>query len=551
MFLKNHVYWFSFVALFLIILFILLFFLFGGFRKLRDKDPQPHGLDWGLGVVLIFVTLAMTGLCIGAILLRSSPNPSAEDRLIEMQGITLTITGAAIALLSILTTIQNFDREKKSKQLEIEIRQQLDRRFTEQDTTIQTQENNIWDKIDSEFTKQNAKLKSLENDIIERRKQLDREFMKSKVDLKQQKEEYLRLNEELRKTIRALFDCNMDDEIHRLIRIEKFKETLEKNPNNADVALALIDTLAFKSADKPSERQQEDNEMIIQIADRILDNNRLDPQERANLELKKADACYENGKQYESAGENDKAKEYMDKAQYIFEELLKSSIVPKSLDSYIAGHLGQCYFWQFSVSDKKDIAMLDKSIEYYNRSLIIQPGNVRRLNSLAVSLHNKMRLIEDKDNKIEGLLQVKEEYEKVINADPSKERPWLNVASVNADIIHEMLGINPRENRFQKIPILSAADLMKILELYDNGIEHLEKAMMINPGMVNIYYIHADLDNCKALITKNKELLNNARRYLEIAEKLDRDNRVVKMIWALYKHVESELVKTKNKTNAF
>lgn len=493
-------------------------------REQRSKEPQPLG--WGMGALIIFVTIAVTGIAIGALLFRNSVKTTDVDRLINMQGITLAITGAAVSIISIISALQNYDREKKSKELQ--------------------------DKVEKSIQDSKASINNSLKIIKERQKALDtsvHEGLKHNVEqintfgkaIEDQNKENKKLNDDLRENIRVLFDSNSEDDVHLRIRIANYRRTLEKNPRNLNVGLALIDALARRSSSESDQEQKIDNDTIIKIVDEFLQSD-LESLEWINLQIKKGNACYENGKLSALSGDNRKAKEYMEQAQNIFRELLNSDNVPKELTGYLAGYLGLCYFWQYTASGKTDVKSLDESIRLYDKCIVDNPKDAKILNSRAVSYQNKARMKKDKSAKIDALLQVREEYEKAIVADPTREKAWLNIASVEADVLHLMLGIDPRDGNYDSYVEISWDDKLQAKGLYDDGIDHLEKAMIINPGFVNLYYVHADLSCCMALISNESYILPDAKRRLEYARLLDPSNRVVTQIIQLYNWTASKLV---------
>ena len=76
--------------------------------------------------------------------------------------------------------------------------------------------------------------------------------------------------------------------------------------------------------------------------------------------------------------------------------------------------------------------------------------------------------------------------------------------------------------------------------LHEVGIDHIEKSMMLNPGFVNLYYVHADLDCCMSLLDASKDAaldrLRDAKRRLEYGLLLDRYNKVLHQIINLFNH---------------
>ena len=507
--------------------------LSGRIRERRGKEPQPVGM--GMGAIIITVVVGMTALCIAMLLLRQSGSASDVSRLIDMQGITLAITGAAIALISVLSTLQNYDREKKSKEIEAELRERVEKL----DRDIRDQSEKLQGDIQREMAGQRRQIESSLGMVSSNVAELE-----ARSDL--QRTEYEKLRSDIRDNIRVLFDCNSEDDIHLRIRIAKYREILKSSPNSLNVGLALIDALSRRNPTDTDRIQSDENDEIIRIADSLMEHAPdLGPLEWINLEIKKANACYENGKACVIRGDNEAAKQYCTRAQDIFNTLLTSDQVPRELTGYLEGFMGLCYYWQYRASGNSDDRMLDESIVHYGRCISYHPTDGRILNSLAVSNHNKARKIKSKAAKIDALLGVRTDYEKAIKADPLRVQAWLNVASVAADVIHEIIGIDPRNERHSFPEAVGQDDVSLIRRLCAEGTDHLEKAMMINPGFVNLYYVHADLNICLALADRENgrfdERLNDAKRRLEYGLLLDRANKPLHMIIRLYNDCIDEL----------
>ena len=83
----------------------------------------------------------------------------------------------------------------------------------------------------------------------------------------------------------------------------------------------------------------------------------------------------------------------------------------------------------------------------------------------------------------------------------------------------------------------------QIMDLCDEGIEHIEKAMMINPGLIDLYHKYADLALCKAIVSPDNDrpaLLAEAKKRIEYGELLDRDNKQLQYARNLFKAVSNK-----------
>lgn len=70
--------------------------------------------------------VGVTGLCI-CILMLGHADDEVVDQLVNMQGITLAITGAAVSLISIVATLQNYDHERRLRQAEERLDKELEK----------------------------------------------------------------------------------------------------------------------------------------------------------------------------------------------------------------------------------------------------------------------------------------------------------------------------------------------------------------------------------------------------------------------------------------
>lgn len=103
---------------------ICVFAVLGKNKRIPDHEWQPLG--YSMGNLLIVIVVVITSLAVFALLLKGSDGTSV-DQLISMQGITLAITGAAVSVISILSTLQRYDQEKKGKEIESKIYEKSNR----------------------------------------------------------------------------------------------------------------------------------------------------------------------------------------------------------------------------------------------------------------------------------------------------------------------------------------------------------------------------------------------------------------------------------------
>ena len=106
-----------FISIIALVLAVLGYFLL---RKRSAESPDRVGkysAGQYMGIIMMGLILCMAALCICVLLARQVSNADVVTDLLSMQGITLTITGTAIAMVTIVTAVQNYDREKKDKEL--------------------------------------------------------------------------------------------------------------------------------------------------------------------------------------------------------------------------------------------------------------------------------------------------------------------------------------------------------------------------------------------------------------------------------------------------
>ncbi|MBE6128146.1 MAG: hypothetical protein E7185_02610 [Erysipelotrichaceae bacterium] len=513
-----------FISIIALVLAVLGYFLL---RKRSAESPDRVGkysAGQYMGIIMMGLILCMAALCICVLLARQVSNADVVTDLLSMQGITLTITGTAIAMVTIVTAVQNYDREKKDKELEERILGNIEKKMQELDS------------FQSEL-----------QELFESSRNENRQFLdQAEEEMQKQTLAYENLRKDLSDNVRVLFDCNSEDDVHLRIRIENYRKLLKENPSNLNVGLALIDALARRANIDADEDQMRENDEIIFIADSFMtDKENMEPLEWINLDIKKANACYSNGRLCVDSvdpKEREKAAEYFQEALNIFNELLVSNDVPKELTGYLHGYLGLCFFWKYKSSDNKDLSALDESIRHYEQCVLCHPNDAKMLNSLAVSKQNRARQIPDKQQKIKQLLSVRGDYTRAIAADPRRQKSWLNIASINADVVHMLLNIDIRKPDIKIVqPDEDTAE--QIRDLCDEGIEHIEKAMMINPGLIDLYHKYADLALCKAIVSPDNDrpaLLAEAKKRIEYGELLDRDNKQLQYARNLFKAVSNK-----------
>lgn len=92
-------------------------------RRKEDKSEERH-FEFTAACIIMVVIVGVTGLCISVLLLGNADD-KAVDQLVNMQGITLAITGAAVSLISIVATLQNYDHERRWRQAEERLNEEL------------------------------------------------------------------------------------------------------------------------------------------------------------------------------------------------------------------------------------------------------------------------------------------------------------------------------------------------------------------------------------------------------------------------------------------
>ncbi|MDO4415726.1 MAG: hypothetical protein Q4C20_11680 [Erysipelotrichaceae bacterium] len=500
-----------------------------GFTKIDQKPSGDQKVNQRVSLVIAPLVVLMAVSCVAVLLYRQINDNSALSDLMSMQGITLTITGTAITLITIITALQNYDREKKDKELEDKILKDLDERKNELEQfkkDIKAESESSQKKLTEGFEAAVNDNKKFLNDAGEK--------------IAEQNKIYESMRKDLSDNIRVLFDSNSDDDIHLRIRIENYRKLLKENPQSVNVALALMDALAKRVHADTDEDQMRENDEIITIADQFIERGDIEPLERINLSIKKANASYGNGRltvDSTNAELKAKASGYYDDALAIYHMLLNDIEVPKTLTGYLHGYLGLCYYWKYRASEhNQDVQSLDESIRHYQQCVLSQPNDAKMLNSLAVSKQNRARIIENLEERITALDDVKKDYKLAIAADPRRQKSWLNIAAVDSDIIHLLLNVDIRKKDIV-IEIPDQETAARIKKLYSEGVEHIEKAMMINPGLIDLYFKYADLACCCAIVSDDEErqsLLAEAKKRLEYGTLLDKDSKQLQMVKNLY-----------------
>ena len=94
-----------FISIIALVLAVLGYFLL---RKRSAESPDRVGkysAGQYMGIIMMGLILCMAALCICVLLARQVSNADVVTDLLSMQGITLTITGTAMAMVTIVTAI--------------------------------------------------------------------------------------------------------------------------------------------------------------------------------------------------------------------------------------------------------------------------------------------------------------------------------------------------------------------------------------------------------------------------------------------------------------
>ena len=381
----------------------------------KNKDNVPVSVV----VMLLAAFLILAVGSIATISLALKPTESADGQIINLQGITLTLTGAAVALVTIILGLKNYDYEQKAKETEKQIQEKMNQ-FNNASNSIET------------------------------------------------------LNKRVNINVRLLFDSNSTEDAHLLVRIANYEQILtkymsgsaendEQDKENITVALALIDALTQKAANEGNTDRIKDYKEIYDYARHYAPLAKDKFHERINLEIKQANAAYQAARLLHICEDDDSKKEaeiYINDARSILldlqkeiEDERKNKDVPKDLASYISGYLGLYTFWCYNIL--KEEKSLEKSIEYYEKCLEKHPNNTRMLNNLAISEEHLVRNSEKSSkDKIEEYKKIQEIYKKAITIDPDRQQGWRNIAASNREILHLMLGVDLNHLDELKIPVL-------------------------------------------------------------------------------------------------
>ena len=430
--------------------------------------PIKKSWHFILSIVLIFAIIIVVILIVVGILFIKEPAEQANTSIIDMQAITLTITGAAVSMVCIITTLLNFDRERRQREYEKE----QERKF------------------DSYREKLNQR-------VNERINQLSTIASENKRAFEEQMKEYSDIKNEFRQNIQVFLDVSDSEEASLDLRISKYEDSFQKNPSNTILGIALIDLLQKKVEISHHEMQIRLNKRITELAGGLIQNNKLSELQMISLKLKKANAHYLNTKLLVNT-KKEEAQKNINEALSIYNDL---NDVRYGLNSnvFILEALGLSCFWYYQTVGKSAVAWLKYSTEYYNQARQTSGNelNARLHNSLAVSEHNEARLIPDANARCSKLLQVKTHYKYAIELAPSRPKPWLNVASINIDIIKTRLGLDgdERSECEKALTFDHITDEVKkeIDTLYEEACFNLKQANQLAPTFIDNHYKFAQL----------------------------------------------------------
>lgn len=405
------------------------------------------------GKIIIIICFLISVLAIGFIIvfeLTTYNNVTDEktvDKLVDLQSITLAITGIAISLISVIGTVFSVEREQKYEKIK----------------------------------------RSME--------EISLQYDESLQDMKKQ-QDLLRKNSENLENLLLINGMFLDK------RKEKLLETACQTSDSMYIKYIYIRTLHNNLKSHDSEEQKSKwCESIIKYGKDLLEANKsiskYDEFEKTqiyNVIIMIADAYYysanisiENCKM----NNDEKIREYFDWSLYYYNKA-EDLFVDK--DGYVANSIGLINYCKYKhfvcLRKEKNINYLDESIEYYQRAIKQCNFNPVYYNNLGVSY-----LLKAKGTEKEKYWEMADNnFKQALRIDNTATKAAINIADIEIRKIRKTLNLENEPIILTKCSVEITKEMRdKLDKSYERSKKYFNYASMYNLYFPNVYYKKAQL----------------------------------------------------------
>lgn len=418
-------------------------------KKQNESDYRKNIIN----ASTIFGVFSITLIVIYELFIdKTSPDISDFGELLDMQAITLTITGISISLISIISSVLSSKREEKYDKIENSLKESI--------SELQKEKKELSDSLEElkamqKSLRENSDcltgLMLTDNMFLEKRKERLLCDFASKSESFFEKYFYIRT---LHKNYSA--NASEDTKIHWYNSIIEQGENLLNDINKQNLSNSFAKTQKYL--------------MLIMISDAyffLAESNII------NTRMCDEDTLI---------GYFDKAEKYFSNAEDLYPDE----------DGYIANGRGLFAYWKYKYylsKKEKKIGLLDDSISFYEKAIQNNPLRPQYYNNKGVSYLQKAKLEENGDENLDCAGKC---FREALRLDSRASKASINLGDIAITKIR--CAINAQED----ILILQGLDIdpslySKITENYKTGKRNLDNAISIEPHFVNSYYKKAQL----------------------------------------------------------
>ena len=504
------------IYLWLLVLSIIIIFLLFATTRMRKQHFTPNNNNnndkYTKNIIkysAIFGIVSIISIVIYELFFsKSIPTDNYAEKLLDMQSITLAITGISISLISIISTVLTARREEKYEKVENAVKENINELKEEKD------------KLESsvkELNNMHQKLKDGSN-------ALSRLLLIESIFLENRKEKLLFT---LSSTTESFFDKYF------------YITNLHKN----------------SSGNAPEETKRMWYQSIIEQGEQLLSP---DVKYDISIDYEKtrkymvliilADAYYYIGESKTINNDNCKDADIEEAFNKSEEYLKEADFLYPDEDGYITNSRGLMMFgkykYYFSKGEIKQ-DLLDNSIIYYEKAIQKNPIIPQYHNNKGVSLLHKAK---HEKKPSEYWDNANKCFREALHLNKHSSKAALNIAAICIDKIRLQLGIEKEIIILQNSTLLNC-DKKTFYNNYKRAKSYLNNAMSIEPHFIDSYYKKAQLymyllffkEKTNDLKSEEKEnICEKIECLFEDCKDINPDNRAVYYIKRMYYDVKND-----------
>lgn len=399
--------------------------------------------------------------------------------LLDMQSITLAITGISISLISIISTVLSSKREEKYDKIEKSIKDNI----------------SILEKEKKELTESLGELKIMQKNLKDNANRLTGLMLTDSMFLDKRKE-------------RLLFDLASKSESF----FEKYFYIRVLYENYYGNASEETKTRWYKSIITQGES-------IIQNWEKQDLSGDFSKTQKYMTLIMISDAYFflaESSIINIDNRDDSTILNYFDKAETYYN--LADDLYADE-DGYISNGKGLFAFWKYKYylnKGEKRVELLDTSIDFYDQAIQIYPLKPQYFNNKGVSLLQKAKLVKDNSQLLDDAGKC---FREALRLNSRAAKASINLADISITKIRKLMNAEDEIIILQKLN-QSTQYYEEFIKNFDIAKMNLNNSIAIEPHFVNSYYKLAQLYSYYLLYLNKTNKLDNATKH-EIMKKIE------------------------------